>query len=668
MDNTEYNNLVNELNEHSFRYYVLNDPIITDSEYDEKYNHLKEIEALHKEFVTPHSPTQRVGAEVSTGFKKVAREKPMLSLDNVFSEDELQKWLDKTGADRFVLEPKYDGLAVELEYIGGNLVQATTRGDGITGEDITQNVRVIKNVPGRLLDYKEDAPGSKRVIRGEVVFPKEDFDQYNQERTTQGKKAFMNARNAAAGSLKLLDHREVAKRPLKFLAYSLEAEGLESISLSQRRALLKTFGFETINVSNSVIASFKKADVLSLVKELQEIRSTLPVDIDGCVIKVDNPQLCVKLGETSHAPRWAIAFKFPAQQRTSVIMDIVCQVGRTGTVTPVAKIAPVIVGGVTITSVTLHNEDQIKAKDIRLGDTVVVERAGDVIPSIVKVVIEKRPNLSKSWSMPNNCPVCSEPLQNTPGKVGFFCKNALCLSRLENLVKHACSNQCFNIENLGDKLIKNLVAEGKIKSVADLFILTEKDLIVLDRVGPKLASKIINNIAKSKSVPFCNVITSLNIPGVGSSNAKVLATSFKNIHSLLKATPAEIARLEGFGKTLSTAVSSYLCTESVQSLISSLLSVGVVISYPKAHESVLPELVNTKIVITGSFDYPRVKVKKLLESQGVKVSSSISKNTDYLLCGEKPGSKLKKATQQGVNILDAKHDLFKIIMEKVNEI
>ena len=525
---SEYLQKVAYLNEQCFRYHNAGDVQITDSAYDRLYAELVAIEKEHPDWIAPDSPTQRVGAPV-TSFQKVTRDKPMLSLDNVYSMDELQSWVARVcelagvpeNELRFIIDTKFDGVALELEYIDGILTTAATRGDGYTGEDVTANAKTIRNIPIKLHNA-HNMPGTT-TVRGEVLLLKKDLEQVNIRRIQSGKAGFVNARNAAAGSLKHFDPSEVAARKLIFFPYSMSADseifqGLTE--LYQQDELLEAMGF---TCGSAMRAS--QQEIAAIISSTSDRRDSIPYGIDGCVVKVSNIAIQNKLGFTGHAPRWAIAYKFPAQQETSVVMCIECQVGRTGVVTPVAKIKPVFVGGVTVSSVTLHNEDWVHAMDIRVSDTVFVERAGDVIPAITGVVLEQRLEGAQQWNMPEQCPACDGPLDKYDG-VKIFCTNALCPAKGHSYITHFVGRDAFNIQNCGPQVIISLLEAGLIKSAEDLFVLKEEDVAKLPGFGKKSAQRLIDSINAARSITFDRAIYSIGLPGVGRSVSKLLSIHF----------------------------------------------------------------------------------------------------------------------------------------------
>jgi DNA ligase (NAD+) len=522
--------LRNEINYHNYRYYVLDSPVISDAEYDRLLRELQALEAAHPELIRPDSPTQRVGAQPLPEFGEVRHAIPMTSIDNAFTEEEVSDWdrrvrqgLGVTQEMIYTAEPKFDGASVSLRYEEGVLVQAGTRGDGTTGEDVTANVRTIKTVPLRL-----QGKGWPRIleVRGEVVIPKKEFERLNAEQARRGDKIFANPRNAAAGSLRQLDPRVTASRPLAFFSWGL-GEVSEPIAgrYSEVVPRLKEWGFRTTEFFETVRGP---QGCLAYYRRIAEQRDRLPFEVDGVVYKVDDLAARERLGFTARAPRWALAHKFPAHEETTLVEDIIASVGRTGVITPVAKLRPVQVGGVTVTHATLHNEDEVRRKDVRIGDTVIVRRAGDVIPEIVAVVKEKRPHGARPWTMPKTCPRCGSQVLRAAGEVAHRCMGGLyCPAQVEGALLHFASRRAMDIEGLGEKLVEQLVAKGLVKTVADLYRLREADLVALERMGEKSARKLLDNIEKSKNVTLARFLYALGIPQVGEATADLLAQRSK---------------------------------------------------------------------------------------------------------------------------------------------
>ena len=641
------------LTKHSTNYYVLNNPTISDAEYDKVFQSLIELEKRYPEIITLDSPTQRVGAPPAEGFEKFTHSVPMLSLDNLFENID---WINfNTRVEntiqntvRYTCEPKFDGLALKLYYEDGILVRAVTRGDGAIGEDVTANAKTIRSVPLRI------SMSSPMNVIGEVVFEKDKFKIANERRLASGKQAFANPRNAAAGSLKQLDSRETAKRPLDFYGY-----GIEGINKSQNDCLelLGAQGFKTSSDLNRfhLLAS----EVEAYYAELMAKRESLPFEIDGMVIKVQDFQLQKALGFTSHAPRWAIAWKFPAIEQTTEVLGIDCQVGRSGAITPVARLKAVNVGGATITNVTLHNEDQIKKLDIRVGDTVFVRRAGDVIPEITKVVLANRPEGTMPFEMPGTCPVCGDYAGRVEGEAATYCYNRECPAKLKGWLRHFVSRDVYDIEGFGSKLVDQLVDNKIVKHPLDIFELNISQLVSLDRMGEKSATKLIDAIQTKRSIPLDRFLMGLNIHLLGHTVSKILMKEFFTIDRLIKIvlnTPDQIAQIEGIGPGIADNIIvniSELVKEDIPNGIDRWL-LTITIQPPKRTPVIAAgnDKLGGKIyVVTGTLSESRDNIHSLIEANGGKVSKSISKKTDFLVCGQNAGSKKDKALKLGVTCI-----------------
>lgn len=646
--------LRNSLHRHGVHYYVEDNPIIPDSEYDRMMRELIDLEKQHPELVTPDSPSQRVGGKVLDGFETVAHKIPMLSLDNAFNDDEIERFqkrnsemLDVTSISAYCCEPKLDGLAVSLLYENGILVQAATRGDGTTGENITENVKTIKCIPLRL---QGDKFPSRIEVRGEVFMPKAGFEQLNETAKKSGGKVFVNPRNAAAGSLRQLDSKITAKRPLSFYAYSVGI--IEGATLSdshyERFLQLKSWGMpmcpETSLVSNL-------DDVKAYYRAIMEKRDSLPYDIDGVVIKVDDIELQEELGFISRAPRWAIAYKFPAQEELTHLNDVEFQVGRTGAITPVAKLEPVFVGGVTVSNATLHNADEIDRLNVKIGDTVTIRRAGDVIPQIVAVA--NTSENSRDIVFPSECPVCQSPVERVDGEAVTRCTGGLvCKAQRVEAIKHFVSRKAMNVDGLGEKVVEQLVSMDLIKTPADLFTLTTDQLMQLERMGIKSSENILKALAASKSTTLNRFLYSLGIREVGESTAANLSQHFRNLEALKQATHAQLIEVEDIGDIVASHITKFFSQEMNVDVISSLIEQGVHWDdIEELDESVELPLAGLTVVLTGSLSQlSRTEAKEALARLGAKVTGSISKKTDMLFAGENAGSKLSKATDLGVEI------------------
>ncbi len=658
---TEYEQLKAQLNNHAYHYYVLDEPLIADAEYDVLYQELLQIEASHPEWVTSDSPTQRVADQPLSKFEAVKHARPMLSLGNVFAQEELtdfveriHKLLEKAGQGikeiNFSAEPKLDGLAVSIRYEQGRLSQAATRGDGTTGEDITANIKTIQSVPLKLRG--NDYPDVFEV-RGEVVMPRDGFVKYNEWALANDDKVFANPRNGAAGSLRQLDPQKTAKRPLAFYAYSVgvvePAHGLTYHS--EVLAWIKSLGLP-VNVLNKVVAG--ENGCAEYYENIGAQRADLNFDIDGVVYKVDNLAWQDALGFVTKAPRWATAHKFPAEEATTVVENIDVQVGRTGSITPVARLKPVTVGGVTVTNATLHNEDEIKRKDVRIGDTVFVRRAGDVIPEVVKVVLAKRPKGTSPFVMPTYCPICATKLYKAEGEAVLRCPAGLsCDAQLKESIKHFASRKGMDIEGLGDKLVEQLVDAGLVNTPADLYHLTESQVGGLERMAQKSAQNLLQGISESKQTTLPRFIYSLGIREVGEATALTLATELKTLPNIMQTDAEALQELPDIGAVVAQKIISYFAVSSNKEVIAALLDVGIswpVIEAPAQSKQPLADQV---VVLTGKLNvFTRADAKNRLQELGAKVTSSVSAKTNYVLAGENAGSKLRKAEELGVTVVD----------------
>lgn len=640
------------INRHDYLYFVKNEPEISDVQYDRMFKGLVELETKYPELVIPNSPTQRIGAPPAEDFEKYTREKPMYSIDKAFTLEEIERWMarvEKTLGETpgYFVDVKMDGLAVELIYENGELVTAATRGDGLVGEDVTANARTIRNIP-LTIDTE-----SRLVVRGEVVLLKDDFAKLNAKRAEEGKTPWANARNAAAGALKNLDSRKTAERRLRFYAYGVYGGNM---GFGNSYNYLKSLNFQTTTDIHKAFIAFYLEGITYGLNEAQEARPSLPCDIDGVVIRVDSPKHQKKLGYSSSTPKWAIAYKFQAEQQTTIVRDIDIQVGRTGALTPVARLEPIPVGGVIVSNATLHNESELRRKDVRVGDTVVVQRAGDVIPEVVEVVMEARPLDAAPFEMPTSCPVCGVTAFRKEGEAVLRCVNLNCPAQLKARIKHFVSRDAYDIQGFGSKLGDQLVDEGMVKSVADIFRLTEKQIAKMDRMGPKSAKKLIAAIDGRREVPFDRFLYGLGISHLGRSVSKFLAVKFGSLAELEGAKYDDLMELEDIGPEIAAAIRRIADDPAVVNLVDDLFDAGVKIAYPEKTEEkegpiATPSLVGKKFVITGALSEPRHVIKARIESYGGKVSGSISKKTDYLVCGEKVGSKFEKAMSLGVDCI-----------------
>jgi DNA ligase (NAD+) len=650
--------LRSEINEHNYHYYVLDAPVISDARYDKLLRELQVLEHDHPELITPDSPTQRVGATPAKEFGEVRHKVPMTSMDNAFEESEVCDWDERVrkglGTDKaihYTAEPKFDGTSISLRYEDGVLVSAGTRGDGTTGEDVTQNVRTIRSVPLRL-----HGKGWPKIleVRGEIVIPKKDFEKLNAEQLKQGGKVFANPRNAAAGSLRQLDSRITAARPLSFFPWGLgEVNGGEvPEQYSGVVGKLRDWGFRTTDLFKQV----KGAEgCLEYYAVIGAKRDRLPFEIDGVVYKVDDLPARDKLGYTARAPRWAIAHKFPAQEETTVVEDIQASVGRTGVVTPVAVLKPVHVSGVTVTHATLHNQDEVERKDVRIGDTVIVRRAGDVIPEVVGVISEMRPHLTRKWHMPKKCPECGSEVVREEGEAAHRCMGGLfCPAQRMGALLHFASRRALDIEGLGDKLVEQLVDTGLVKTVADLYRLTRDRLAELERMGDKSAQNLIEQIDKSKATTLPRLLHALGIPQVGEATALALARHFGDLEPILDADEEQLQEIDGIGPNVAAEIRSFFHQKHNREVIEKLVKAGVRWEKIEISRKAQP-LAGKTFVLTGTLaTLTRDEAKEKLQALGAKVAGSVSKKTDYVIVGEEAGSKADKARVLDIPMLDEK--------------
>ncbi|MDH3400461.1 MAG: NAD-dependent DNA ligase LigA [Chromatiales bacterium] len=644
------------LNYHNHRYYVLDDPEIPDSEYDRMLRELQEIEQAYPELISIESPTQRVGAAPAGRFEEATHLQPMLSLGNAFTAEELQDFdrrvregLGASGSVAYSAEPKLDGAAVNLLYEKGVLVMASTRGDGTTGEDITQNVRTIPTVPLRL---QGAGYPTRMEVRGEIFMRLAGFASLNQRIVNEGGKPFVNPRNAAAGSLRQLDSRVTASRPLTMFAYGIgEWEGNgKPDSHTELLATLARWGFA---VSPDVTRVIGHEGCQAYYEAMQLKRPELPYEIDGVVYKVDSAALQEELGYVARAPRWAIAYKFPAQEELTVIRDVEFQVGRTGALTPVARLEPVFVGGVTVSNATLHNMDEIERKDIRIGDTVFVRRAGDVIPEVVRVLPERRPANAKRIELPGSCPVCDSDVERIPGEAVARCVGGLyCKAQRKEALIHFASRRAMDIEGLGTKLIEQLVDADLLSTPADIFELRAEQLQELDRMGPKSAENVVAAIQQSKHTTLPRFIFALGIREVGETTAKSLARHLGGLETLMGADEETLQSTPDVGPVVAGNIVRFFAESHNRDVVSRLIDLGVTWDdMPQAGAS-NSQFSGKVVVITGTLaQMTRDQAKELLESLGARVTGSVSKRTDFVLAGENPGSKVEKAKELGVSIV-----------------
>jgi len=661
--------LQRELTEHSYRYHAQDDPVISDIEYDKMLKRLIEIEEEFSELSSPDSPTKRVGAPPLDSFEKAVHSVPMLSLDNAFNDQDVLEFhkriLRLIGQEEtvtYIAEPKLDGVAVELRYENGTLVRAATRGDGVTGEVITQNVRTIGSVPLRLKEDRLKAPELLEV-RGEVIIKKADFKKLNKTRLNNQESIFANPRNAAAGSLRQLDSKVTAKRPLDIFVYGTGlVQGLEFKSHSMLLEILKEFG---LPVNPNIRAGLAIDKVLSAYKDLEAQREELPYEIDGMVIKVDEIEIQRQLGEKIKSPRWAIAYKFLAMQNTTTIKDIVVQVGRTGVLTPVAVLESVNIGGVMVSRATLHNEDEIRRKDIRIGDKVLVMRAGDVIPKIVKIFEDERKGTEIPFEMPEQCPVCHSKIEKFKLDRSYInrCVNASCQAQLKERIRHFVSKKAFDIEGLGRKIVDQLVDEGMIRSFFDVFTLEKEKLSGLERQAEKSAANLTEAIEKSKKITLPRFLYALGIEHTGENSARLISQRFSSLDDIMVASMADFESIHGIGPETASGVYSFFSNEENKTIIRQLLNSGVEIK----KDELLPietqdnPFHQKRVVLTGTLaSMARSEAERLLGKSGAVVTSSVSSKTDFLIAGTDAGSKLDKAKKAGVRILDESEFLVKM--------
>lgn len=659
------------LHRHNYLYYVLDEPEISDAEYDRLMQELIALEAAYPELIEPDSPTQRVGALPIEKFETVAHSVPMLSLENAFGVEEVlafdqrvRRFLNTASQVLYTAEPKMDGVAVEIVYENGRLIEASTRGDGYTGELITLNIRTIKTVPLALLNTVSVTVPSRLEVRGEVFIPIEAFKQLNKERLDNDEPPFANPRNAAAGSLRQLDSRITAKRPLDMFCYGVGM--VTDLELTSHSEILQRFEALGFRVNPRIKQRAKIEDILIYYKGLLDGRHEFPYEMDGVVIKVDDLALQKKLGEKSRSPRWALAYKFPATQETTRVVEIDVQVGRTGALTPVAHLEPVSVGGVTVSRATLHNEDEIKKKGIRVGDTVLIQRAGDVIPEVVKVITTKRTGVEQAFQMPSVCPVCGSGVVRLKGEAAWRCVNANCIAQLKERIKHFASKGAFDIDGLGDKLANQLVDKGLLKSYADLFFLDEATTGALERMGEKSAQNLMDAIERSKQISLARFVYALGIRHVGEHIARILSRAMKTLEGLVAAGKEDLAAVKGIGEEISQSVRAFFENPENQRNIERMLIAGVIIETKEA--PIDEPLAGMTFVLTGALDsMTRTEAKARIEASGGKVGGSVSRKTTYVVAGKDPGSKLEKARHLGVRILDEKGLVEVLSQEKGHE-
>jgi len=642
-----------QIDHHNIRYYVYDDPVISDAEYDRLMRELQALEAAYPQFVTSDSPTQRVGAQPASEFVQIPHRLPLLSLANAMNEegirqfnDQVKRSLSTDGDVEYMAEPKLDGLAVELVYENGQFVHGSTRGDGTIGEDITRNLRTIKSIP---LSIHLNHPPAVFEVRGEVFMLRNDFRTLNETRLDAGEAPFANPRNASAGSLRQLDPRITSDRPLRIYCYAPGLmDGVDIPSQSTFLQLLPTWGFPV----NPLVKTGEGIEfLLDYYRKMENSRNDLPYDIDGVVFKVNLFDLQQKLGVRSRSPRWAIAGKFKAQQVTTTILDIIASVGRTGAITPVARLNPVTVGGVVVSNATLHNQDEIDRKDVRIGDTVLIQRAGDVIPEVVQVILEKRPASAAPYRLPETCPVCGHTVSRPEGEAVSRCGNISCPAQIRKRITHFVSKGCMDIDGFGEKLVEQLADEGVIKTISDIFTLTGSRLVMLDRMGKRSADNIIAAIEKSRQTTMARFIFALGIRNVGEHAGKVLDKHFKgDFKRFQQADVKELTGIFEIGEVMAQSIVDFFKDEENMNIIRRCFESGVTFRSSASPED---EKFSGKIfVFTGSLEkFTRKEAKSWVEIRGGRASGSVSKNTDFVVAGPGAGSKLTKAESLGVTVL-----------------
>ena len=638
----------------NYNYYVLNNPTISDAEYDRLMRELQDLEEKHPELKTSDSPTQRVGAEPLDEFGTVEHRVPLLSLSNAMGEEELKDFVDRVERNldnldklEFIAEPKIDGLAVELVYENGRLTTGSTRGNGFTGEDITQNLKTIRSIPLELRDAKRKIPALIEV-RGEVYMTRADFEEMNRRQRNNDEKVFSNPRNAAAGSLRQLDPSITAKRPLNIFLYSIGAS--EGVDISSQQELIDALPDWGLRVNPHIKLCQNYEQMVDYWREMEANRDEFEYEIDGVVFKVNSFDQQEELGSTTRSPRWAIAGKFKAKQEITKIKEIEASVGRTGAITPVAHLEQVIINGVKVSNATLHNQDEIDRKDIREGDWVVVQRAGDVIPQVVKVVKERRDGSEEPYHIPEKCPVCDSKIVREEDGARHYCTNINCPAQLKGRIQHFASKNAMDIDGLGEKLVDQLVEEGLIKKIEDIYTLTKDELMKLERMAEKSSQNLIDAIENSKEVRLARFLYALGIRNVGRHAGTLLEDHFGSIDKIMNASQEELSNIHEVGPILADNINSFFSEKKNIKTVETLLKLGVSLKTPDKQEKA--KLEGKTFVFTGTLkNYTRSEAKELIEKLGGRATSSVSGNTDYVVVGKNPGSKADKAHKVGVEIL-----------------
>ena len=656
--NADYKNIQSEIqslceiiNQHNIKYYIEDNPVISDYEYDLLLRKLQKLEKKYPTLIQPDSPTQRVGSKPLNKFSTIEHRIPLLSLDNAMNNQEIidfdmriKKGLQTNNEIEYILEPKLDGLAVELIYQNGLFKIGSTRGDGNIGENITQNLKTIKQIP---LSINEKAPIIE--IRGEVFIDKADFVNLNKQRLNNNEQPFANPRNCAAGSLRQLNSKITSTRPLKIFCY---APGyIEGLNLNSQYAFLKMLPKWGLPVNPLIKIGYGPKFIIKYLNEMEEKRNELPYEIDGIVCKVNNFDLQNQLGNKSRSPRWAIAGKFKAQQVTTKVVNILPSVGRTGAITPVAKLNSVEVGGVIVSNATLHNQDEINKKDVRIGDTVLIQRAGDVIPEIIKVIIEERPNNTQRYFLPDLCPECNSNILKPKNEAVARCHNFSCPAQIKGRIKHFISRNAINIDGFGEKLVDQLVEKGIVNNISDIFNLTKNQLLSLDRMGNKSADNILNSIEKSKLTSFSKFIYSLGIRNIGEHSAKILNKFFNSdLNKLQNSNIEELESIPEIGIIMAESIINFFNDYNNQIIIQNCIKAGL--NFNNDHSNIQSKLKNKNFVLTGTLKtMKRNEAKNLIEKLGGSVLNSVSKKIDYLIIGENPGSKKQKADKLQKNVI-----------------